>query len=299
MQNIVRTYLGIDSSMSFTVMLSRLLIWALVLSVASWILIGLVSLRFDLEGGLGDILWSQLIVAGIVVVSIANAYAVERKIYGDSALSLVPVVWLGLSAVSLLMLIWQIWVDFNTEPNEILKVMYSLLAIGLCGTYAGIIAIPKLNQIYNPVRWAVYLLTAVVGVEILEELWSQAILSGADAGTEFATVGIYIAITLGGYAFVATIIAAVFRNHVPGVITYAIIGVAGFGIILLALWGSLDAGPLRFVFGASLLLAITTVAIVLMNRYEVGLPEQVTRLFQAPELPSRPSDSDPSLPPRE
>ncbi len=296
MQTIARNYLRVDSSMSSTMVLGRLLTWAVVLAVLSWIIIGLASLRFELGGDLGDVFYSQVILACILVIGIANAYLVEKKAFGHDLLSKSPVLWGSLANIGLLMLIWQIWVDFTGGPNEVLKVMYSLLGIGLCGTYAASISLLSIDRVYEPLRWVMYLLTVIVGAEVLETLWSQETLSGAVAGAEFARAGLYIGITMGIYAFGGAVTAGVMRKDTHGVIAYTIMGLAGFGLILTLLWDALQAGPLRFVFGASLLLSISTVALFLMSYYNDGLPAKVRAIFDHDDIEEAPRPQPPASP---
>ena len=153
----MRSLLHIDSSMDSTTILTRLLVWAVVLSVSAWVVIGLVSLRFDLTGGLEDVFYSQLIIAGIFGIAIANAFIMGAGGFGGSGvLAKTPILWGLLSIVGMFMLVWQVWVDFEGGSNEVLKVMYSLLGVGLCGTYAGFISLPSIERTYRLLRWAMF-----------------------------------------------------------------------------------------------------------------------------------------------
>ena len=275
----MRNLLHIDSSMSSITILTRLLIWIVVLSVGAWVIIGLVSLRFDLSGRLEDVFYSQLIIAGAFGITIANAFIMGAGGFGGGIFAKTPVLWALLAAAGMFMLIWQVWVDFEGGPNEVLKVMYSLLGVGLCGTYAGLVSLPSIERTYRLLRWAMYVLTIILAVEILEALWTQRTLSGAGAGREFGKVAIAVGSMLVMYALAAVITARA-NTLTRAVVIYAVIGLFGFGLALINLWESLEAGPLRFVLGASLLLAISTMGLVLMHFYQRGVPQPVRNLWE-------------------
>ena len=168
------------------------------------------------------------------------------------------------------------WADFTAGPNEVLKVMYSLLGVGLCGTYAGFVSLPVIDRVHRPLRWAMHLLTVILAVEIMEALWRENPLSGVGAGEQFALVGIYVAFTIVVYAGAAFVAAKAKISPTRALVVYAVLGLFGFGLVLVNLWSALDAGPLRFVLGASLLLAISSVALALMHHYVNGLPNPWT-----------------------
>ena len=276
----MRSLLHIDSSMDSATILTRLLIWAVVLSVAAWVILGLVSLRFDLTGGLEDVFYSQLIIAGIFGIAIANAFIMGAGGFGGSGiLARTPILWGLLAVAGMFMLVWQVWVDFEGGPNEMLKVMYSLLGVGLCGTYAGFVSLPSIERTYRLLRWAMYLLTFILAVEIIEALWREEVLSGVGAGREFAKVAMAVGILLVVYALVAAATARA-DTLTRAVVIYAGVGLFGFGLVLVRLWEQLDAGPLRFVLGASSLLAISTMGLVLMHYYEGGLPQSIRNLWE-------------------
>ena len=191
---------------------------------------------------------------------------------GAALLSKAPILWTLLAIAGMLMLIWQVWADFTAGPNETLKTMYSLLGVGLCGTYAGFVTLPVIERVHRPLRWAMYLLTAILAAEIVEALWRENPLSGVGAGEQFAQGGIYVAFTIAVYAGVAFVAARAKITPTRALVTNAVLGLAGFAFVLASLWNALDAGPLRFAFGASLLLAISSVALALMHHYAHGLP---------------------------
>lgn len=275
----MRNLLHIDSSMASATILTRLLIWAVVLSVSAWVVLGLVSLRFDLTGGLEDVFYSQLILAGIFGIAIANAFIMGEGGFNGGILGKTPLLW-GLMAITgMVMLIWQVWVDFEGGSNEALRVMYSLLGVGLCGTYAGFVSLPSIERTYRLLRWAMYVLTVVLAFEILEALWTPETLSGAGAGREFAKVGIAVGLTLVTYALIAGITGRA-RTLTRAVVIYAVTGLLGFGLVLINLWDNLEAGPLRFVLGASLLLAICTMGLALMHYYLHGVPNAIRGIWE-------------------
>ena len=276
----VKNLLRIDPSMTSAAILAKALAWAVVLSAAAWVVIGLVSLRFELGGGLDDVFYTQLIIAGVFAIGIANAFIMGAGGFGGrdgaSLLSKTPILWALLAIAGMLMLIWQVWADFTAGPNEVLKAMYSLLGVGLCGTYAGFVSLPVIDRVHRPLRWAMHLLTIILAAEIMEALWRENPLSGVGAGEQFAQVGIYVAFTIVVYMGAAFVAARAKISPTRALIVYAVLGLFGFGLVLVNLWSALDAGPLRFVLGASLLLAISSVALVLMHHYANGLPNPWT-----------------------
>lgn len=272
----MKSLLRIDPSMTSTAILSKALAWAVTLSAAAWVVIGLVSLRFELGGGLDDVFYTQLIIAGIFGIGIANAFVMGAGGFGgrDGAalLSKTPILWALLAIAGMLMLIWQVWADFTAGPNETLKTMYSLLGVGLCGTYAGFVTLPVIERIHRPLRWAMHALTVILAAEIVEALWRENPLSGVDAGGRFAQGGIYVAFALAVYTGIAFVAARAKISPTRALVIYAALGLVGFAFVLASLWDALDAGPLRFAFGASLLLAISSVALALMHHYAHGIP---------------------------
>ena len=131
------------SLLSLTTIVFR---WVLVISVVMWVAMGLVSLRFDLSVNFEDIFYSQLIIAGIIAVAMANLYVMEMGGFGGSRWApysvLAPTLSGILSGAGLLLLLWYVWTDFTVGPNELMKTTYSLLGVGLCGTFAGFVTLP-------------------------------------------------------------------------------------------------------------------------------------------------------------
>lgn len=248
--------------------------WVLAISVVMWVIMGLVSLRFDLSANFEDIFYSQLIIAGIIAVAMANLYVTEKGGFGGprwmpySVLS--PTLSGIFSSIGLLLLLWYVWTDFTSGPNELMKITYSLLGVGLCGTFAGFVTLASVSRKFRLLQWATYVLTAVVAVETLDALWTVKVLSVASAGGEFAFVGVVVGLTLGFYTGVATIMsgAKTEKGRTRNLYGYLVSGLIGYGITLFNLWGSLNAGPLRFVYGAAVVLMILAVALGLLHYYE-------------------------------
>ena len=290
----MRGMLHINGSMTTAVILSRLLLWAIVLSVSAWVVLGLVSLRFELRGGLEDVFYSQLIIGGAFAIAIASAFTASNG--GGGAVAKTSPLWGLMAIVGMGMLVWQVWVDFEGGSNDVLKVMYSLLGVGLCGLYAGFVALPSIDRAYRVLRWAMYLLTVILAVEILEGLWTQETLSGAGAGREFGRVAVAVGVALVFYALAALIIARA-STLTRAVVAYAVMGLIGFGMVLVSLWDTLDAGPLRFVLGASLLLAICTMGLVMMHAYRNGVPQMLRGVWEAGGSVGVGATTEPPAPP--
>ena len=259
------------SLLSLTTIVFR---WVLVISVVMWVAMGLVSLRFDLSVNFEDIFYSQLIIAGIIAVAMANLYVMEMGGFGGSRWApysvLAPTLSGIFSAVGLLLLLWYVWTDFTVGPNELMKATYSLLGVGLCGTFAGFVTLLSVPRKFRLLQWATYALTAVVAVETLDALWTVKVLSVASAGSEFALVGMVVAITFGFYSVVASVMrgAKTEYGRTRNLYGYLVLGLIGYGITLFYLWISLDAGPLRFVYGAAVVLMIVAVVLGLLHYYQ-------------------------------
>ena len=259
------------SLLSLTTIVFR---WVLVISVVMWVAMGLVSLRFDLSVNFEDIFYSQLIIAGIIAVAMANLYVMEMGGFGGSRWApysvLAPTLSGILAGVGLLLLLWYVWTDFTVGPNELMKATYSLLGVGLCGTFAGFVTLLSVPRKFRLLQWATYALTAVVAVETLDALWTVKVLSVASAGSEFALVGMVVAITFGFYSVVASVMrgAKTEYGRTRNLYGYLVLGLIGYGITLFYLWISLDAGPLRFVYGAAVVLMIVAVVLGLLHYYQ-------------------------------
>ena len=268
--------------------------WAIVISVVMWVVMGLISLRFDLSANFSDTLYSQLIVAGIILAAIANMYVSNMGGFGGrrwyrASIWMPAISGIG-TCVGLLLLLWYIWTDFTAGPNELLKATYSFLGVGLCGTFAGFVTLASVARVFRALQWTTYALTAVVAVETIDALWSVERLSLETAGREFTIVGIVAALTLAGYAVIALIAkdARSVKARITNLYTYLGFGLVGYGAALVFLWEALDAGPVRFVYGAAVVMTILAVAIALLHHYGRN-----TLSYRPPENDDR---ADPTAP---
>ena len=79
-----------------------------------------------------------------------------------------------------------------------------------------------------------------------------------------------VAITFGFYSVVASIMrgAKTEKGRTRNLYGYLVLGLIGYGITLFYLWTSLNAGPLRFVYGAAVVLMIVAVVLGLLHYYQ-------------------------------
>ena len=274
MQNII-----LKPGAGFALNAIRIFVAVIVFACLLWVVIGLISLRFDIATlpTLLNLLWSQLIIFGIMAAIFTNTYVMrayeERDIGGPPLLRYLPTIWAALMSVGMTMLIVQIWTDYKTGPNFALKIMYSLICVGSCGTYGGLISLVRIepNPVYAALRYAMYALAFLVGVETLDALWTVAYLSSDDTGARFG----WIALTVGIVAAVFGIVGLVVhetshkteKGRVIGMISYAALGLVGFSIAVFILWDALDAGAMRFVLGAATVLTIATIALWMLRTF--------------------------------
>ena len=272
-----RRFLKIDTSGGFLEIVAPILIWSAAVGVLTWTTIGLLSLRFDLAFiNLPDLLFSMLIIVGIMLSVAANSYLVHSYHGRDGALwpalSYLPVIWAALLSVGLLIMIWQVWTDFAGGPNELRRAMFSLIGIGLCGTYAGFLSLVVIgpDRIYHVVRRVIYVLTAIIAVEILDALWWAAgHLSGAEIGVHFIRAGWTAAICVVVYAIIAVFMAQVraSKQRIAVLVTYLVLGLTGFTIAVWSLWDTFPPGALRFIHGGIVIVSITTIGLVLVQHF--------------------------------
>ncbi len=239
----------------------------------------MVSLRFDIGSlpTLIDLLWSQLLIFGIMAAVFVNTYVMreyeDREVGGPRWLRYLPAVWAALMSVGMAMLIVQIWTDYKAGPNFVLKIMYSLICVGGCGTYAGLISLVRieLNPVYAALRYAMYGLTFLVGVETLDAIWTVAYLSSDDTGARFGWVAIAAGAAAAAFGVIGLVVHEVShkqeRSRVVGLVVYAALGLVGFSLAVLALWDALDAGAMRFVLGAAVTLTIATIALWMLRNF--------------------------------
>lgn len=287
-----RRYLKVDTSGGVLTVVAPILIWSAAVGIVSWILIGLVSLRFHLGFiDLGDLLLSQLLIVGIVLSVAANGYVI-RRYRGRSeplwnVLSSLPVLWAAFLTIGLTIMIYQVWTDFQGGTYDLRRLMFSLTGVGICGTYAGYLSLVAFGPIrtFNVVRWVVYVLTAVIAVEVLDALWlAGENLTQTEIWEHFVLAGWAVLVCSVVYAVIAVILSQTMaRNRLFGVlVTYVVLGLVGFTIGLLALWdGFPEAGPVRFVYGGVMVVSITTIGLLL-----------VQHLHNARANDNRPSDEE-------
>ena len=273
-----RRYLKVDTAGGVLTVVAPILIWSVAVGVVSWILIGLVSLRFHLGFiDLGDLLLSQLIIVGIVLSVTANAYVIRRyRGRGEAlwnVLSSLPVLWAAFLSIGLTIMLYQVWTDFQGGTYDLRRLMFSLIGVGICGTYTGYLSLVVFGPVgtYKVVRWAVYVLTAVIAVEILDALWlAGENLTQSAIWEHFVLAGWAILVCCVVYAVIAIILSQIMAgNRLFGVlVTYLVLGLAGFTIGLLALWdGFPEAGPVRFVYGGAMVVSITTIGLLLVQHF--------------------------------
>ena len=164
------------------------------------------------------------------------------------------------------MLIWQVWVEFNSA-NAALKAMFSLLGVGLCGTFAGLVSLAVTDGEYAHLKTAIYVLTAIVGAEVVEGLWFHGAITAASTGGDFAQVGIAVGANIAVYAALAAILSLTSDKlgERMSLTIYAVAGLTGFALTLFTLLESFDAGPFRFILGSAVLLSSASVALGLMH----------------------------------
>ena len=271
-------FLTMDASGGFFATVGPALIWYGALSVLIWSVIGLLSLRFDIGAliHLPNLLFSMLIVVGIVLAATANYYIVrtyrERPGQLWNALSYLPFIWGILISAGLLIMIVQVWTDFTLGPDDLRRAMFSLIGIGLCGTYGGYLALVVMGpeRIYKIARWVVYVLLAVIAVEILDATWlGSRDLSGEELMDDFISAGW----TAAGVAVVYSIIAVIMaqardsKARLTVLVIYVVLGLIGFTIAVWTLWDSLPAGAIRFVHGGTVLVTIATIGLLVVRHF--------------------------------
>ena len=271
-------FLAIDASGGFFATVGPALIWYGAVGVLIWTIIGLLSLRFDIRAliDLPNLLFSMLIMVGIVLSATANYYLVRS--YRERAgqlwynLSYPPFIWGALISAGLLIMIFQVWTDFAWGPDDLRRAMSSLIGIGLCGTYGGYLALVAIGpeRIYAIVRWVVYILLAIIAVEIVDATWLGSWdLSGQELMEDFIRAGwtaIAVAVV---YSIIALMMATArdSKARLAVLVTYVVLGLIGFTVAVWALWEELPAGAIRFVHGGTVFVSITTIALLLVQHF--------------------------------
>lgn len=295
--------LRVDSSGGLMGIVTPLCIWIAAVGILAWAVLGLISLRFDLSFlNLEDLFFTMLIIIGIMLSVVANIYLILS--YRDragalwQALSFLPVLWLAFLCVGLTIMIGQVWTDFAGGPNELRRAMFSLVGVGICGTYGGYLTLAAIgsHRIYHVVRRVVYVLIALVAVEILDALWWGARdLSGIEMWEHFWRAGYTAVLCAIVYAIIGFLMAqARSRKSQTGMlIAYLVLGAFGFTIAVAALWDTFPPGAIRFVHGAIVLVVIATMGLLVVRHYEKRklAANSPTEGAQSPSNPTQASAS--------
>ena len=290
-------FLRVDSSGGLMGIVTPLCIWIAAVGILAWAVLGLISLRFDLSFlNLEDLFFTMLIIIGIMLSVVANVYLViscrDRAGALWQFLSFLPILWLAFLCVGLTIMIGQVWTDFAGGPNELRRAMFSLVGVGICGTYGGYLSLAAIgsHRIYQTVRRVVYILIALVAVEILDALWWGASdLSGIEMWEHFWRAGYTAVLCAIVYAIIAFLMAQARsrKSQIGLLITYVVLGVIGFTIAVGALWDTFPPGAIRFVHGAIVLVVIATIGLLVIRHYERK------KLNGNPPIWSAPSPSNP------
>lgn len=270
--------LKLDSSGGPMGIVTPLCIWIAAVGILAWAVLGLISLRFDLSFlNLEDLFFTMLIIIGIMLSVIANVYLIincrDRAGALWQFLSFLPILWLAFLCVGLTIMIGQVWTDFAGGPNELRRAMFSLVGVGICGTYGGYLSLAAIgtHRIYQVVRRVVYVLIALVAVEILDALWwGTRDLSGIEMWEHFLRAGYTAVLCAIVYAIIAFLVAqARSRKSQTGMlVAYLVLGAFGFTIAVAALWDTFPPGAIRFVHGAIVLVVIATIGLLVVRQYE-------------------------------
>ena len=273
-----RRYLAVDKAGGFLGIAAPIFVWSTAAGILMWCVIGLISLRFDIGYvDLSDLLFSMLIILAIMLSVAANSYIVHsyrgRDGHTWQTLSYLPMAWAALLSVGLLILITQVWTDFAGGPNELRRAMFSLIAVGLCGTYSGYLSLVIIgsNRVYHWVRRAMYVSAAVIALEVLDALWlTERDLPGREFLEHFLAIGGTAIICIIFYSIIAAVIAQgrTDKGQLIGLLAYLVAGVIGFTIAVWSLWEALSSGPIRFVHGGIVIACITTIGLLVVQHFQ-------------------------------
>ena len=266
------------------------LIWYGAAVALVWTVIGLLSLRFDIGAHieLPNLLFSMLIMVGIVLTTTANYYLVhscrERSGPRWHTFSYLPFIWGASIGAGLLIMILQVWTDFAWGPDDLRMTMFSLIGVGLCGTYGGYLALIVVGRerIFEITRVVAYILLAIIAVEILEATWlGSQNMAGQEMMEHFITAGWTTTVVVVVYSTLAVFMAQTGDRKVPitVLVVYAVLGLVGFTIAVGALWDSFPAGAIRFVHGGIVFVSITTIGLLLVQHFH-------EKFSDGPNLPS-------------
>ena len=270
-------FLKIDPSGGFLAIVTPLFVWTVAAGTLTWAVLGLISLRFDLSIlNLEDLFFTMLLVIGIMVSVVANAYLAisyrERAGALAQSLSFLPMLWAAFLCVGLTVMIWQVWTDFAGGPNELRRAMFSLIGVGVCGVYGGYLSLVGIgaSRIFQAVRRVVYVLIAIVAVEILDALWlGSRDVTGIEMWEHFLRAGLTAVTCAIVYAIIAFFIAQARtrKSQASMLVTYLVLGVFGFTIAVGALWDTFPPGAIRFVHGAIVIVTIASIGLLVVQHY--------------------------------
>ena len=263
---------------------ARMFIGTVILFAAIWVVIGLISLRFDLTANPLDVVYTQLIILGSLIIAFANSYVMQsggfnRDGSGQSwrVVSYFPVASAATAIMGMLMLVWPVWTSFSgVEPNWLLQVMFSLITTGLCATFAGFVSLADVARVYRYIPWVLYVLVALLAVEIMEGLWRFGRLQADVTGIQFRNIGFTIATATGVYAFIALAMAPVGteKSRIIALIWYFLAAIAGFTFAFLILsqtditLGAITEERIhRTILGVATILSIGTIGLALLHYY--------------------------------
>jgi len=266
--NISGGYLGVTSPT---------VLWPLFASGLIWVAIDLFALRFDVSETLNpvDMLISQLIVFAMSMSVAINAVVMHYMREKDGRVwKIMPFIPLA-SALSLctglLILIWETWSDGPGGLDE--KIMFMLIGLGACLAHIGLLSLADVGRavIYRFPRWVAIALTAIIAFEILDALWiTTSGITGEGFSRAFWQALIVCVTYLVMIAFMAQAKSRGARNGV--LIAYFCLGVVGFLTAVSLLWGAFDAGIARFTYGAVIVVAITSIGLLLIHYFHANPP---------------------------
>ena len=215
-RTILQRFQSISESNRFLATAGPVLIWYGAAVALVWTVIGLLSLRFDIGAHieLPNLLFSMLIMVGIVLTTTANYYLVhsyrERSGPRWHTFSYLPFIWGASIGAGLLIMILQVWTDFAWGPDDLRMTMFSLIGVGLCGTYGGYLALIVVGRerIFEITRVVAYILLAIIAVEILEATWmGSQNMTGQEMMEHFITAGWTATVVVVVYSTLAAFLA--------------------------------------------------------------------------------------------
>ena len=167
----------------------------------------------------------------------------------------------------------QVWTDFAGEPNELRRAMFSLIAVGLCGTYSAYLPLVIIgsNRVYHWVRRVMYVFAAVIALEVLDALWlTERNLPGRLFLEHFLAIGGAAITCIILYSTMAGIIAQgrTDKGQLIGLLTYLVAGIIGFTLAVWYLWEDLSSGPIRFIHGGIVIACITTIGLLAVQQFQ-------------------------------